>query len=73
MRTKIKQVKKKSSRVSLAIGESVTMGDISLYSGRAMVGHTCGCHLSVWFLRKWASNQCGSIVSNPPIISRLAK
>jgi len=66
-------VKQKNRRVSLEVGEDVTMGDIMLLSKRVVIGHARGLHLSVGFLKNWALEHWGSIVSNTPIISKLAK
>lgn len=73
MRKKNKWVKQKNRRVSLVVGEAMTMGDISLLFEWVVVGHANGRHLIFEFLKKWAMEHWGSLVSNPPVISRLAK
>jgi hypothetical protein len=47
-----KQVRKKSTPVSLAVAKAVTMENIYIYSERALVGHARGRHLSLGSLSK---------------------
>jgi hypothetical protein len=72
VRKKPKFVQKK--RVpSVAVGDRVTMDNVTTYSERALVGHARGRHFSLGFLRKWAITNWGSKVSLPPEVSKLIK
>lgn len=64
---------RKKRVLSLDLGDSVALEDMSTYAERALVGHARGRNLSLGFLQKWVNTNCGSQVSTLSEVSKLMK